>query len=198
MDTKIRLFDILWRTKGAGPSPDDNRRTELYFGGCLRALSGNPCKGCFNSLLWDGSNCKEKTVGNVVDILELSKVPKYITIVGGEPTDQPEALVSLGENLKKRGYNLLLFTWRSLEWLRNSKIPVELFDIIVSGPYVEEQRIYDHILDDGIHNAIGSGNQIIFLPKSGETFLAADVAYLRMENDGNLTIGRHPEKEVKE
>jgi len=187
---EIRLFDILWRTKNAGPSPDDNRRTELYFAGCDRALSGNPCKNCFNPLLWDRSNCYPKTSEEIVNALDRHNIPKYITIVGGEPTDQLDGLVELSTILKKRGYHTMLFSWRSMDWIKE-KICAETinnFNIIVTDPYIEAERIYDTAKDDGIHNVVGSGNQNIWLPDKSVSYKARDIASLKLKENNELEV----------
>lgn len=159
----IKLHDILWQVKNGGASPDDNRRTELYFAGCRKALSGNPCKNCFNPTLWDNKNHIPHDVKEIVDVLDHHNVPKYITIVGGEPTDQEEGLKELINILQKRGYEAILFTWHDTEYLIRH-FGMELFDkiaYVVCGPYDETCRIYDTSKDDGVHNVIGSANQVI-------------------------------------
>ena len=161
---QIKLHDILWQTKNAGASPDDNRRTELYFAGCQKALSGHPCKNCFNPALWDNSKHIPHDVEEIVDMLDMHNIPKYITIVGGEPTDQLEGLKELIPLLKKRDYETIMFTWRDPVWVADQLGQDILADLayVICGPYEEEHRIYDTAKDDGIHNAIGSDNQVIF------------------------------------
>ena len=51
----LRIFDIKWQVKTAGPSPNENKRIEVFLLGCDKAMQGNPCKGCFNSVTWDKS-----------------------------------------------------------------------------------------------------------------------------------------------
>jgi hypothetical protein len=160
----IKLHDILWQTKNAGASPDDNRRTELYFAGCLKALSGHPCPNCFNPALWDSSKHIPHKVDEIVNVLDMHKIPKHITIVGGEPTDQIEGLIELIPLLKQHGYETILFSWHDPRWIYNH-LGVDVLNslsYVVCGPYDETRRIYDTSKDDGIHNVIGSDNQIIF------------------------------------
>lgn len=162
--SQIKLHDILWQTKNAGASPDDNRRTELYFAGCRKALSGNPCKNCFNPTLWDSSQHIPHDVREIVDVLDMHHIPKHITIVGGEPTDQMEGLKELLPLLRGHGYETILFTWHDPGWIRKElgeKLILSTLSYVVCGPYEEENRIYDTSKDDGIHNVIGSDNQII-------------------------------------
>lgn len=160
---QIKLHDILWRTKNAGASPDNNRRTELYFAGCQKALSGNPCKNCFNPTLWNSKYHIPHDVEEIVWALDLHNIPKHITIVGGEPTDQLEGLKELIPLLKKHGYETILFSWRDPEWIMMNlgNDVLSHLSYVVCGPYEEAHRIYDTSKDDGLHNVIGSDNQII-------------------------------------
>lgn len=190
----VKLYDILWRVKNAGPSPDDNRRTELYFAGCKKALSGNPCPNCFNPDLWDGSKNYPLNPTDIVDNLDRQNIPKYITIVGGEPTDQIDGLVDLVTVLHDRGYHIMLFTWRSYDWLKEQigLINLKKINIIVTEPYVEKFRIYDTSKDDGLHNVIGSGNQEIYIYRNGKTekYLAGEIKYLKLEYNNILKVGK--------
>lgn len=191
--SSVKLYDILWQVKNAGPSPDDNRRTEIYFAGCQKALSGNPCKNCFNQDLWCNLNSIPLNPVDIVDQLDKQNIPKYVTIVGGEPTDQIEGLIDLITILKNRGYHIMLFTWRSYEWVKDmiGRINLKKIDIMVTEPYIEEFRIYNTALDDGIHNVIGSGNQkvITSLDKT-EPFIieAAKINNMTLDINNNLKI----------
>lgn len=188
----VKLYDILWQVKNAGPSPDDNRRTELYFAGCKRALSGNPCPECFNPKLWDGSRNYFLSPVDIVDNLDRQNIPKYVTIVGGEPTDQIEGLVDLITILHDRGYHIMLFTWRSYDWVKEQigLINLKKIDIMVTEPYVKECRIYDTSKDDGLHNVVGSSNQQIIVYRHGKTeiYSAGDIKELKLEYNNNLKV----------
>lgn len=116
----ILLRDCNWSVKTAGPSPDDNNRTELFLLGCKKAMSGNPCKGCFNSTTWDKSKAQWSH-----DPIKMAKhindcAPnKYITIGGGEPTDQLDNLIILTKELKKYGFHIMMYTWKDLKGIIN-------------------------------------------------------------------------------
>lgn len=189
MSADIAMFDIRYNIETAGPSPDGSR-TELYFAGCDKALSADgPCKGCFNPSLWHIEKGMVKTPQEFLDCLNNHKIKKYITIVGGEPTLQLEGLLEFGRLAKADGYHIILFSWHSKEWLEeNLGDDICNFDIIVPGEYVAEERIYDESRKDGIHNMIGSGNQLVWLPKSGHCFKAADVYSLKLSSDNMLEV----------
>lgn len=168
----ILLRDCNWSVKTAGPSPDKNRRTELFLLGCNKAMTGNPCKGCFNATTWDTSKAEWSH-----DPIKMAKhinncAPnKYITIGGGEPTDQINNLIILCKELKKYGFHIMMYTWRDLNKTLTStnvilkarfKRLLKYVDIVVDGEYKEELRLWDGTKEDGLISSIGSGNQIVW------------------------------------
>ena len=185
----IAVFDIRYEIKNAGPSPHDNRRTELYFAGCDKAASGNPCKNCFNPMIWQRDKALVKSAQDFLDCLNKHNIPRFITLVGGEPTDQLDGLVEFGRLAKADGYHIILFSWHDVEWLK-AKLgdAVCYFDIIIPGEYLESRRIYDESKDDGLHNMIGSDNQYIWLPKEGELAKAADLSSLALNKERVLEV----------
>ena len=185
----IAVFDIRYEIKNAGPSPHDNRRTELYFAGCDKAASGNPCKNCFNPMIWQRDKALVKSAQDFLDCLNKHNIPRFITLVGGEPTDQLDGLVEFGRLAKADGYHIILFSWHDVEWLK-AKLgdAVCYFDIIIPGQYLESRRIYDESKDDGLHNMIGSDNQYIWLPKEGELAKAADLSSLALNKERVLEV----------
>ena len=80
----IRVFDIKLVATTAGPSPDNNVRTEIFLLGCDKAMGGDPCPVCFNSVTWNDS-IAEWSYNPVELAAELNKITpnKYITIGGG-------------------------------------------------------------------------------------------------------------------
>ena len=185
----IAVFDIRYEIKNAGPSPHDNRRTELYFAGCDKAASGNPCKNCFNPMIWQRDKALVKSAQDFLDCLNKHNIPRFITLVGGEPTDQLDGLVEFGRLAKADGYHIILFSWHDVEWLK-AKLGDALcyFDIIIPGEYLESRRIYDESKDDGLHNMIGSDNQYIWLPKEGELAKAGDLSSLALNKERVLEV----------
>lgn len=197
----VKLFDIRWVSHTAGPSPvatkfGPNARVELFFMGCKKATDGDPCKGCFNPSLWKTvKGARELDPVEMAEHLEKFAPQKYITIVGGEPFDQPEGLTVLCEELRKKDFHITVFThytlketfgqWRiygtKQQFVKREKNPPDIIqgwkrdifirflksiDILVDGEYEEKQRIYNENLQDGFHDAIGSANQIVWDLKS--------------------------------
>lgn len=190
-ESLISMFDIRYRIKNAGPSPDDNRRTELYFAGCRKAASGSPCKNCFNPMIWQPENTLMKTPAEFLDCLERHNIPKYITLVGGEPTDQLEGLLGFARLAKEKGYHIILFSWHDKKWLEeNLKDGAKCFDIIVPGEYREELHIYNEEKDDGLHNAVGSANQSIWITAHAKVISAGSISSLKLvkEKSGSMVL----------
>lgn len=169
-NTDIRLFGVNWSTEQGGPSPDNNMRTELYFMGCNKAALGNPCEGCYNPDLWvtRPSAIARSPEEMATHILKYAP-NKFITIVGGEPTDQMDGLIELCKLSKANGFHILIFTWKELktqikEFTEKSQWTemLKTIDILIDGQYLASEKIYSEDAGDGFHNMIGSGNQIIW------------------------------------
>lgn len=191
----LRLFDINWRTDTAGPSPNNNERIEVFLLGCDKAINGNPCQGCFNSVTWN----KDKAEWSwdpieLADMINEGCDPnnKYITIGGGEPTDQIDNLIPFTKRLKEHGFHIMMYTWRKLEYLRHAPVYtltddqrkhidtyaiknqfknlLNYLDIVVDGEFKQEECLYQQDLGDGMLSSIGSGNQKIWdIKESRET-----------------------------
>lgn len=187
-DKGLRIFDIKWRTDTAGPSPNNNERIEVFLLGCNKAMKGKACKGCFNSITWDKSKAEWSwDPVEVADMINEGCDPnnKYITIGGGEPTDQIEMLIPFVKRLKEHGFHIMMYTWRNLlkamscdfEYVIPSCVDeanysyrldlaikdlLQYLDIVVDGQYMQEERLYQQELGDGMLSSIGSGNQIVW------------------------------------
>ncbi len=219
----IKLFSVTWATDTAGPSPDNNMRTELFLKGCKKAIDGNACKGCFNKDLWNGEAEFTYTPEQMATQIIKMAPNKYITIGGGEPTDQIDDLVELTFLLKKAQFHIMVYTWRDLESIlkayheRPYEIPNESFeekmirllshiDILVDGSYDENERLYNGKQGDGFLSSVGSGNQIIwdtrmhrtpYMPEYNqiEGYKMRDLAGLYINPDKTLTYITKEKKE---
>lgn len=198
---KIKLYGIKWDVKTAGPSPDKNKRNEVFFFGCDRAMAGNPCKGCFNSALWDNSIVKEGHESSaIVDNIKKFATNKYVTIGGGEPLDQLDGLIELTELLKKEGFHIMVYTWRELLKIENdSKIKSLLnnIDILVDGEFISSKRVYDDSKADGLLSSVGSENQIIWDIKNKKGYCLGDIESLSIGDNDNIIFSLKPDYETK-
>lgn len=202
--TGIKLRDVKWSVKTAGPSPFNNERTEIFLLGCEKAMSGDPCQGCFNSTTWDSSKA-EFTHDPILmaEHINNNAPNKYITIGGGEPVDQILNLIILCRELKKYGFNIMIYTWRELSSILTidnktyrSQIEcnfryniIELLkhiDIVVDGQYKQEEKLWDGTKQDGLISSIGSGNQIVWDVNKKRGFAMRDILQLGIDEYNNL------------
>lgn len=187
---KIKLYGIKWDVKTAGPSPDSNKRNEVFFFGCDRAKAGNPCQGCFNSDLWDNSVVtKGHESSAIVDNIKKFALNKYVTIGGGEPLDQIDGLIELTGLLKKDGFHIMVYTWRELiniEHDEKVKTLLNNIDILVDGEFINSKKVYDDSRADGLLSSIGSENQIVWDTKKKIGYCLKDIDSLSIDCDNNL------------
>lgn len=196
-DKGLKVFDIKFDVTTAGPSPNDNKRIELFLLGCNKAASGHPCKGCFNSPLWDAK--KAEFSRDPVEIANwiIERTPnneKYITIGGGEPTDQIDHLITLCKELKKANFHIMMYTWRELniEFRTEGEFRVKLLelfkyvDMIVDGQFKIEQKLYQEDAGDGLLSSIGSGNQIVWDTRQFIGYAMEDLNSIRLDKNNRL------------
>lgn len=178
-DKGLRIFDIKWRVTTAGPSPNNNERIEVFLLGCDKAMSGTPCKGCFNSITWDKSIAEfARDPIEVADMINDGCDPnnKYLTIGGGEPSDQLEYLIPFVKRLKEHGFHIIMYTWRELRNVlnpilrsyevtmraRNFKEVLKYIDMVIDGEFKQDKVLWDINDSNTARNFVGSGNQIIW------------------------------------
>ena len=184
----ILLRDCKWSVKTAGPSPDNNQRTELFFLGCNKAMSGHPCPGCFNNTTWD----KSKADFSYDPILMAQHINnnapnKYITIGGGEPSDQLDNLLILCKELKKYNFHIMIYTWKDLNNnINDFQELLDYIDIIVDGEYKQEERLWDGSKEDGLLSSIGSGNQTVWNIKKKIGYRMRDLKALSLTANNEL------------
>jgi organic radical activating enzyme len=182
----LKVYDIQFDKQTAGPSPNDNKRIELFLLGCDRAMTGNACYGCFNKPLHDANKAEHS-----FDPIELAdwiaeRTPineRYITLGGGCPLQQSDNIILLCKQLKSHGFHIMMYTWRKLKYYLDTtkdltedlniapfssyirqRLPELLpyLDIVVDGEYIASERLYQGNKADGLLSSIGSGNQGIW------------------------------------
>lgn len=114
-------------------------RYAIFFQGCEHA-----CKGCHNPDTWDPrGGCEADTEALAESILN-DKYIDGVTISGGDPFLQPDALKDLLERLEQK-MNVWVYTGFTFEqvWFahRNSKrYPLHLIDVLVDGKFEESRK----------------------------------------------------------
>ncbi|PTY00029.1 radical SAM protein [Verrucomicrobia bacterium LW23] len=112
------------------------RRVGLWLQGCSIR-----CPGCVSQDTWEAGNALQH-----IDVEEIARVWQRwlpaadgLTISGGEPFDQPEALLALMRAWRRddtRGGDILVFSGYPLETLRaRHRTHLRALDVLISDPY---------------------------------------------------------------
>ena len=121
-------------------------RTVLFMQGC-----DLHCKGCQNRSTWDIEKGKKVDIDELVNELNKKVFNKKITISGGEPLMQKEALIELVTKLNDLGFDIALYTGHQKEDVPS--ILVEKVNYLKTGNYIEE-------LKTTVKPFVGSENQV--------------------------------------
>jgi anaerobic ribonucleoside-triphosphate reductase activating protein len=145
--TPLRVADIVYGTIVDGPG----LRTSIYFAGCAHC-----CPGCHNPSTWDFAGGREVAVGDLLSQVEREGL--NVTLSGGDPVYQAEALLPFVAALCERGIGIWCYTGFTYEEIMEGRAGesalrlLEYVDVLVDGPYVEALR------DPSLHFR-GSANQ---------------------------------------
>lgn len=127
------------------------------------------CPGCHNPASQPFEGGYVRTVGQVLDDIESSRLDRSVTLSGGEPFSQAEALFALATELKRREYDVWVYSGYLYEDLAAghpdqwAPLLLSACDVLVDGPYVERLHSHDLLWK-------GSSNQrVIDLAKTRET-----------------------------
>lgn len=118
-------------------------RTDLFLQGC-----DIHCPGCQNQSTWDITKGKEIEIDDLVLKLKSKMRNNKLTITGGEPLYQKEALIELINKLE--GFDIALYTGHNEE-----DVPQEIkskIKYLKCGPFIER-------LKTTINPYVGSSNQ---------------------------------------
>ena len=144
---KIRLYMIIPNTYVLGPG----RRFGIWVQGCNKH-----CKGCLAPDSWDKNGGYETSITDLAEeILSVDDI-EGITISGGEPFLQQDALCELIKKVRERkDIGVILYTGMNFAEIKDTAL-ARYADLIVDGEYILE-------LNDN-KSLRGSSNQnIIFI-----------------------------------
>lgn len=131
----LRVHRILRQNKTSGPGV----RFCLWVQGCSKH-----CKGCMAKETWsfsDGSLIETEEVFQ--DIISTPGI-EGVTILGGEPFEQVNALYELAKKIKTTDLSLVIFTGNTLDKLKakdeaNIDQLLKITDLLVDGSFDEDQ-----------------------------------------------------------
>jgi anaerobic ribonucleoside-triphosphate reductase activating protein len=138
----IRLYGLADDSIVDGPGV----RLAVFVQGCSQA-----CPGCHNPQAQPYSGGYPTSVDELVEKVRANPLLAGITLTGGEPFDQAEALVLLAKavrEIERRGTRLSVWAYSGYlyEHLLTKPACLELLkniDVLVDGPYLEAQRNLD-------------------------------------------------------
>lgn len=149
-DLKLRVHSIEPASRANGPG----LRSVVWFQGCSLG-----CPGCFNPATHDfAGGFDTDTVALATELCRNPNGIEGVSISGGEPFQQPQALLDLLERLSASSLTKLVFTGYTLAEVRNQPVgPLILsrLDVLIAGRYIKSRHL--------AHALLGSTNQQIHL-----------------------------------
>ena len=149
----VNVHRIEPHTKAEGPGI----RCCVWLQGCNRR-----CPGCYATDTWDSSPRQLMSADEIIGQALSHPDVEGITILGGEPFQQPEALASLTTKAWANGLTTIVFTGYTHEELLAADNAhwhetLQHIDVLIDGPYIQALRSFSRPL-------VGSSNQrFIFL-----------------------------------
>lgn len=132
-------------------------RVCLWTQGCKKR-----CKGCISPELqpYGGNEVDENVLAKILTQVARKNNCTSITISGGDPLEQPQALLRLLAILRNEFDDILVYTGFELQDIQDGLIGIEAkkcldyLDVLIDGKYIDELNYKDCVLR-------GSSNQNI-------------------------------------
>ena len=117
-------------------------RTAVFVQGCP-----HHCEGCHNSHTWDFNGGYDREVDDIIAAVSKNPLLKGITLTGGEPFSQAEALTELAEKAHALGLDVFTYSGYTFEELTAGfeehpewKTLLEQSDYLVDGRFDITQK----------------------------------------------------------
>ena len=179
----VRIHAVEEASRSNGPG----LRAVVWFQGCTLG-----CSGCFNPGTHDASRGIEEPVDLLAARLAALPGIEGLSISGGEPFQQPEALLELLRLIRSTTpLSTLVFSGYTLAQIRTQPLGpsiLEQVDVLIAGPY--------NYLQPSTAGLLGSANQRIHLLT--KRYQPADLSSVArteviLHRDGTVTVtGIHP------
>jgi len=132
MNDVIRLGDTLSSSQIYGPG----NRFVIWVQGCSLE-----CPGCWNKEFWTTESGYELEISKLISIISSTNEIEGITILGGEPLEQPEATLNLIQSVKRIGLTVMLYTGYEENEMTDLQLEcIYASDIVIMGRYVASMR----------------------------------------------------------
>lgn len=178
-------------TRAEGPGA----RYALWLQGCSIR-----CPGCCNPQLFDAAGgCSWRVAALLAEIDSVRAEVEGITVLGGEPFDQPAGLLTLARGARQLGLSTIVFTGYVIEDLRARRDAdvAGLFahiDVLVDGRYEasrpERERLWVGSTNQRFHYLSGHYTPAIERPLPSEPLRTVEV---RLGADGGLSANGWPD-----
>lgn len=133
-------------------------RYAVFTQGCFHG-----CEGCHNPQTHDPAGGHEITAQEILDKLQTNPLLDGITLTGGEPFLQAEALIPLAKGAKAMGLHVMAYsgyTFEELLQLPSAEALLQYVDMLIDGPFIAAKRTLELRFR-------GSANQrVIDVPRS--------------------------------
>jgi anaerobic ribonucleoside-triphosphate reductase activating protein len=184
----LNLHRIVDVTAAEGPG----LRCAVWTQGCSVR-----CPGCFNPQTWTTRGGTLLAWRELADRVLAIEGIEGVTLLGGEPFDQPEPLGAFASAVRSEGLSVMTFTGRVLEELRerpDCAVLLASTDLLVDGPYLadrpETSRPWIGSVNQRFHFLTGRYDESIFTtPNRLE---------LRIATDGSVELNGFATTEVLE
>ena len=117
-------------------------RMVLWTQGCL-----HHCPGCHNPQTWDPAGGDLYDTDTIIEEMKASRLQSGLTLSGGEPFLQAEALMPIATVAKQMNLNIWAYSGFTYEELLADPIKYNLLkelDVLVDGKFIQGQK--DHRL----------------------------------------------------
>lgn len=183
----MNVARILYPVKVLGPG----NRLGIWLAGCPRR-----CEGCSNPELWEKQSRYEIPVERLLRLVApVCQRADGVTITGGDPFWQAEALTALLEGITAWTRDILVYTGYDKQELDASENPavhscLDKIGVLIDGPYNEARN-------DGTRLR-GSANQGLFILRKSlapkyKAYLSQGENQIQnfMTKDGMVSVGIH-------
>ena len=182
MNDVIRLGDTLSSSQIYGPG----KRFVIWVQGCSLE-----CPGCWNKEFQTTESGYELEVSELISIISSTNEIEGITILGGEPLEQPEATLILIQSVKRIGLTVMLYTGYEEDEMTDLQLEcVYASDIVIMGRYVSSMR-------DTTLRWRGSSNQEIKILSEAYKDIEIEEreeVEITIDRNGTISMAGYPQK----
>jgi len=180
---KLRVAQVIPETEAEGPG----RRFALWVQGCAIR-----CPGCCNPEMFGTEGGREDDTERLAMQALATAGLEGISVLGGEPCEQPDAVADFCERVKRGGLSVMIYSGYTLAELK-AKQSSGIERVLAAADLLVDGR-YERDLPEQKRRWLGSSNQQLhFLSsryaKDDPRFISANTVELRLTKDGLVVNG---------